>query len=60
MNDTSSNQELCDRAYGQVLKDMGLPLGTKLHEEPDRIRLWQYWFKLFREPAETVLLPEAA
>ena len=60
MNDSSSNQALSNMAYEQVLRDFGLDPGAKLHEDPDRIRKWQFWFRVFRELSEPFLFREAA
>ena len=60
MNDSSSNQALSNIAYEQVLRDLGLPPGTKLHEDPKRVKLWQKYFALFRALAEDPLLREEA
>jgi hypothetical protein len=56
MNDTSSNQALSDKAYEQVLRDLRLEPGAKLHEDPDRVECWQSYFALFRALADEQLL----
>jgi len=60
MNETLSNQALSNTAYEQVLRDLGLPPGTRLHEDPEWVKLWQKYFSLFRELAKEALLREAA
>ena len=59
MNDTSSNQALSDKAYEQVLRDPRLEPAAKLHEDPDRVRLWQSYFGLFQALSGEPLLSEA-
>jgi hypothetical protein len=42
-------------AYEQVLRDLGLPPGAKLHEDAGRIRLWRFYFSVFKDLAEVPL-----
>jgi hypothetical protein len=51
---------LSNMAYEQVLRDFGLPRGTKLHKDEERVKLWQRYFALFSELAKDALLSEAA
>jgi hypothetical protein len=69
MNGSLSNQELSNMAYEHVLRDLGLPRGTKLYKDEERVKLWQRYFALFQalEPmlrevteSEDPLLREAA
>jgi hypothetical protein len=52
MSNTLSKETLSNMAYEQVLLDLGLPPGTKLHEDPEYIKLWRRYFKLFSELAD--------
>jgi hypothetical protein len=59
-NDDVDYQELSDLAYKEVLRDLRLAPGTRLHEDADRVECWQKYFALFRALAEDPLLREGA